>query len=107
MNEQPILLFFIILSIGIMIYLDVWKSKKAKVYKNDERWQLIKNKANDVANQSHYVVILLLAILQTISINHDLNITITLNRLMTYGMYFIGLRKLLELLALKYFDNQI
>lgn len=107
MNEQSILLFFIILSIGITIFLSVWKSKKETDYKNDERWQLIKNKANEASNQSHYIAIGLLGIVQTISINHDINITITLNRLMTYGIYFIGLRNLIELFALKYYDNQI
>ena len=107
MNEQTILLLFIILSIGITIFLYVWKSKKEIDYKNDERWQLIKNKANDVANKLNYILIVFLAIVQTISINYDINITFTLNRLMTYGIYFIGLRNAIELFALKYFDDQI
>lgn len=33
MNEQIILLFFIILSIGITIFLSVWKSKKKLIIK--------------------------------------------------------------------------
>lgn len=107
MNEQTILLFFIILSIVITIFLSVWKSKKEIDYKKDERWQLIKNKANEAANQSHYIVIVLLGIVQFISINFDINISITLNRLMTYAIYFIGLRNAIELFALKYFDEQI
>lgn len=40
--------------------------KKETDYKNDERWQLINNKANEASNQSHYIAIGLLGIVQTI-----------------------------------------
>ncbi|WP_304340288.1 hypothetical protein [Metaclostridioides mangenotii] len=107
MNEQIIILFFIILSTGITIFLYVWKAKKEIDYKKDERWQLIQNKANNTANYSNDILIVFIAIIETILIFYDINITITLNRLLTYGLCFIGLRNAIELLGLKYFDNQL
>lgn len=107
MNEQIILLLFLIPSAGITIFLPVWKSKKEIDYKKDERWQLIQNKANNAINQLNYILIVFLFIGQIISLNPDINITFTLNRLITYGIYFLGLRNAVELFALKYFDNQI
>ncbi|CEQ16429.1 hypothetical protein [Paraclostridium sordellii] len=108
MNEQIILLLFVIPSAGITILLPFWKSKKEIDYKKDERWQLIQNKANNTANYLNYILLILFIFIgQTISINSDINITFTLNRLCTYGVCFIGLRNAIELFALKYFDNKI
>ncbi|WP_279233071.1 hypothetical protein [Clostridium niameyense] len=41
MNEQTIILFFLIVGTGITLFLYVWKAKKDIDYKKDERWQLI------------------------------------------------------------------
>lgn len=107
MNEQSVFLFFIVLSGISIFYLDIWKAKKEVDYKKDERWQLIQNKANKVANSVNYILIILIFIGQAIVINSETEITITLNRLCTYGLCFIGLRSAIEIFALRYFDNQI
>lgn len=107
MMEQIIILLFMILSIGITIFLYVWKAKKEIDYKKDERWQLIQNKANNTANYLNYILIVLLAIGEMILIFSDINITLTLNRVLIYGLCFVGLRNVIELFALRYFDNQI
>ncbi|CEQ10425.1 MAG: hypothetical protein ACLUG9_05050 [Paraclostridium sordellii] len=108
MNEQIILLLFVIPSSGITILLPFWKSKKEIDYKKDERLQLIQNKANNTANYLNYILLILFIFIgQTISINSDINITFTLNRLCTYGVCFIVLRNAIELFALKYFENKI
>lgn len=107
MNEQISILFFIIFSLGITIFLYLWKVKKDMDYKKDERWQLIQNKANNTANYSNYILIILLAIGEVISIFYDINITLTLNRVLTYGVCFIGLRNAIELFGLIYFDKQL
>lgn len=108
MNEQIILLLFVIPSAGITIFLPFWKSKKEITYKKDERWQLIQNKANNAANYLNYILLILFIFIgQTISNNSDIEITITLNRLCTYGVCFLGLRNAVELFALRYFDNQM
>ena len=107
MNEQTIILFFIILGAGITLFLYIWKAKKEIDYKKDERWQLIQIKSNNAANYSNYFLIVLLAVLQTISLFSDIQITFTLNSLLTYGLLFICLRNTIELSALKYFDKKL
>ena len=108
MNEQHIFLLFLIPGAVITIYLPFWKAKKEVAYKKDERWQLIQNKANDVVNYLNYILLVLLIFVgQIITINYDIEITFTLNRLCTYGVCFIELRNMVELFALRYFDNRI
>lgn len=107
MNGQIIISIFIILSTGITIFLYMWKAKKEIDYKKDERWQLIQNKANNAANFSNYILIVFLAIGETILLFYNIDITLTLNRVFTYVLCFIGLRNAIELFSLKYFDNQL
>ncbi|WP_419724789.1 hypothetical protein [Terrisporobacter petrolearius] len=108
MNEQIIFLCFLIPGAGITIFLPSWKRKKEVAYKNDERWQLIQNKANNTVNMlTSTVFILALFIGQMISLNSNINITFTLNRICTYGVCYLGIRYGIELAALKYFDNKL
>ncbi|WP_346939946.1 hypothetical protein [uncultured Clostridium sp.] len=107
MNEQIIILFFMIIGTGITLFLYLWKAKKEIDYKKDERWQLIQNKANNTANYSNYILIVFLAVGEAILTFSDIQITLTLNRVLIYGVLFIGLRNGIELFALRYFDNQL
>ncbi|WP_195941022.1 hypothetical protein [Romboutsia sp. 1001713B170131_170501_G6] len=108
MNEQIIFLCFLIPGAGVTIFLPFWKGKKEVAYKKDERWQLIQNKANNIVNLlTSTVFIIALFIGEMISLNSDISITFTLNRLCTYGVCYLGLRNAIELAVLKYFDNKI
>lgn len=108
MNEQIIFLLLLIPGVGITIFLPIWKKKKEIAYKKDERWQLIQNKANDSVNQLNFIILVIfLFIGQIISLNYDIDITFTLNRLCTYGVCYLGLRNMTEVFALKYYDNKI
>lgn len=108
MNEQIIFLCFLIPGAGITIFLPFWKAKKEIAYKKDERWQLIQNKANNTVNQlSSTIFMLFFFIGGMISLNSDISITFTLNRLCTYGACYLGLRNAIELTTLKYFDNKM
>lgn len=106
MNEQTIILFFIILGAGITLFLYIWKAKKEIEYKKDERCLLIQNKANNAANYSNYFLIVLLAVGQTVSVFSDIQITFTLNRVLTYGVLFMCFHNTIELSALIYFDKR-
>ena len=107
MGEQIIILLFLIISTGVTTFLYVWKAKKEIDYKKDERWQLIQNKANNTANYLNHVLIIFSAIGEIILLFSDTNITLTLSRVLTYALCFVGLRNGIELFALRYFDNQI
>jgi hypothetical protein len=107
MNEQTIILFFLIAATGITLFLYIWKAKKSIEYKNDERWQLIQNKANNMANHSNNILILLLFAGNMVSLFYDIQITFTFNRVLVYGLLFVGLRNVIEVFALGYFDNRL
>lgn len=107
MNEQTIILCFLIVATGITLFLYVWKAKKQVDYENDERWQVIQNKANKATNYLNYILILLLAAGEMISLFSDIQITFTLNRILIYGILFIGFHNVIELFGLVYFDKKI
>ncbi|BCJ93436.1 hypothetical protein acsn021_10050 [Anaerocolumna cellulosilytica] len=107
MNEQTIILFFLIAATGITLFLYMCKAKKSIEYKNDERWQLIQNKANNMANHSNNILLLLLFAGNMVSLFYDIQITFTFNRVLTYGLLFVGLRNAIEVFALGYFDNRL
>ncbi len=107
MNEQTIILFFLIVGTGITLFLYLWKAKKKIDYKKDERWQLIQNKANNEANYLNYILIAVLAVGEAVSLFSDIQITVTLNRVLIYGVLFIAFRNTIELFALKYFDKRL
>lgn len=107
MNEQIIILFFLVVGTATTLYLYVWKAKKEMEYKKDERWQLIQLKANNTANISNYILILLIAAGDSILLFSKIEISISLNRVLTYCILFIALRNAIEFFALKYFDKQL
>lgn len=104
MNEQSILLIFLLLGLGVTIALYVFKAAKQLKYKGDERWQMIQVKANNIANLSNWILILILAILP---IFIDPYATFTLQRVITFGLIYIGIRNFIELAATFYFDKQL
>ncbi|WP_055667173.1 hypothetical protein [Desnuesiella massiliensis] len=107
MNEQTIILFFLIVGTSITLFLYLWKAKKHIDYKKDERWQFIQNKANNAANYLNYILIVFLAVGELVLLFSDIQITLTLNRVLIYGVLFIGLRNAIELFALRYFDKRM
>lgn len=107
MNEQITILLFLIAGTVITLFLYIWKAKKEIDYKKDERWQLIQLKANNMANYSNYLLIILLVIVDGLSQISYVQKTLTLNRVLIYGILFIALRNAIELFALRYFDKQM
>jgi cytochrome c biogenesis protein CcdA len=107
MNEQSIILIFLLVAAGITLFLYLWKAKKEIEYKKDERWQLLQNKANNAANSSNSILILLVAIGSVVSLFYDIQLTITFDRALIYVMIFIGLRNGIELFALRYLDKRM
>lgn len=106
MNEQIVVMVLVFIGLVISIVLPVWNSKKRKEYKNDERWQLIQNKANKAANFTHLILVVLLLVGCILSF-FDIEITFSLNNLITYGIIYILVRNIIELFTLMYFDKRI
>lgn len=106
-NKQSIFLFLIAFGTITTLCLYMLKSNRNVYYKNDERWHFIQNKANTVLYYLNQVLVVFVAVTYTIVTFYDIQITVTLNRIFTYIIIFIGLRNSIELFALKYFDKQI
>ena len=105
MNEQIIILIFLVLALGATLWLYILKAKKQVEYKGDERWLTIQLKANRSANIANWTLIILLAIATSVPLFIDIQIMFTLDRVILFGELFIGLRNLLELIAIMYFDK--
>lgn len=104
MNEQMILWFFIVIAAAATTWLGVLKSKKQRLYKGDERWQLIQLKANNTANLANAILLVLLAVLPFLVNNQA---TFTLQRVSIFALIYLGGRNLIELAATIYFDKQL
>lgn len=107
MTEQAIILVFLVLAVGATIWLYILKAKKEVVYKRDERWQMIQLKANQTSNIVNWILIVLVFVGTLIPLFNDTEIVFTLQRVIIFGEFFIGLRNLIELVAIKYFDKQL
>ena len=104
MNEQTILLIFLVAALGVTLWLYILKARKQMQYRGDERWAMIQLKANNAANVIHWIFILLIVVLPLFV---DSQTTFMLQRVMTFGLIYIGFRNLIELVATIYFDKQL
>ena len=103
MNEQTILLIFLVVALVVTLGLYFLKARKQMQYKGDERWKLIQLNANNAANISNTVLIILLVVLALFT---DSQMTFTLQRVVTFALIYIGIRNLIELIATIYFDKR-
>lgn len=79
MNEQIIILIFLVLALGATLWLYILKAKKQVEYKGDERWLTIQLKANQSANIANWTLIILLAIATSVPLFIDIQIMFTLD----------------------------
>ena len=103
MNEQTILLIFLVAALVVTLGLYFLKARKQMQYKGDERWKLIQLNANNAANISNTVLIILLVVLALFT---DSQMTFTLQRVVTFALIYIGIRNFIELVATIYFDKR-
>lgn len=104
MNEQTIFLIFLVSALAVTLGLYFLKAKKQMQYKGDERWKLIQLTANNAANISNTVLIVLIVVLPLLI---DSQTTFTLQRVVTFVLIYIGIRNLIELVATIYFDKRL
>ena len=107
MNDQLFILILLVLTVIATIWLYMLKAKKQIIYQGDERWQLIQLKANQIANIINWILIVLIFVGTIYPFFYNKEITFTLTRVTIFGMYFIGMRNLIELIALKYLDQRL
>ena len=64
-----------------------------------DSWEAVQNKANRTANCSHYILLLLLAVVDMVTLHSHVQMTFTLNRVMTIAVLYVAFRNILELSA--------
>ncbi len=104
MNEQIIILIFIVISLSATLRLYILKARNQIKYRGDERWQLIQLKACNAANIANGILVILLCILP-LFINSP--VTFTFQRVSVFGLIYLGIRNLIELTAVTYLDKQM
>ncbi|MFF2911966.1 DUF2178 domain-containing protein [Paenibacillus sp. NPDC057934] len=105
MNNQFLLLAVLII-LGICTFsLLSFKAVKATKYKNDERWQLVQNKANKIVLIYSYTIGIALCVGIVITTFLDSQFTMSLNNVLKYSLVAILLRYTIELFALRHFDK--
>lgn len=107
MSEQTIILIFLVITLAATLWLYLLKAKKEVAYKGDERWKLIQIKAGQTANIVNWILIVLLAAGVSYQLFADAQPVFTLQRVILFGELFIGLRNVIELAAMMYFDKRL
>ena len=107
MNDQIFILILLALTVIATMWLYLLKAKKQIIYKGDERWQMIQLKANQIANIANWILIVFIFGGTIFPFIYNKEITFTLTRVTIFGMYFIGMRNLIELVTIKYLDKRL
>ena len=107
MNDQIFILILLVLTVIATMWLYWLKAKKQINYKGDERWQMIQLKANQIANIANWILIVFIFGGTIYPFFSNKEITFTLTRVTIFGMFFIGMRNLIELVAIKYLDKRL
>lgn len=106
MKDQIFILIILVLTVTATMWLYMLKARKQIIYRGDERWQTIQLKANQIAGIVNWILIAFIFAGTVYPFFSDREITFTLARVTRLGMYFIGVRNLIELAALKYLDKR-
>lgn len=104
MNEQKILLIVLVAAVAVTIGLYVLKAIKQVRYRNDERWNQIQLRAIQIADIINWALVVFLFVLQMTA---KTNSSISISRLVTCGLIYFGLRNLLELCGIAFFDRSM
>ncbi|ASA25819.1 DUF2178 domain-containing protein [Paenibacillus donghaensis] len=98
----------VLVALGICtIALPCFQAVKVKEYRNDERWQLVQNKANHVAMYYYSALGFTICIGFSITVIFDIQFSIGLDRVLQYSLCAILLRNGIELFALRHFDRAL
>lgn len=103
---------FLGLAVIIILGFFVWKNdhirrERQTSYKNDERWQLILIKVNNVTIKFYKLISLLVLLGFFLGTVVDINIKVALSNILLVTAFVIMSRHIVEYFALKYYDKRI
>lgn len=105
MNEQIIILVLTVIALVSTLWLYIWRAVRQVQNENDERWVLVLLKAKKISELSDWLLILLVGILIAIPTIQD--VLFPLKRILLMGILFFGLRNLIELIGLIYYNRKL
>lgn len=107
MSQAMILSITILFLLGFFYSL-YYRQKKQMYYRNDERWKEIERNASKVGYNYFKNLVVLVAVGTTVLIfNPDLNIKISLQRVLYVAYLVIISGQFAEVIALKYYDKRM
>jgi len=104
---QGIMLTVNIIILGGIFYLHGYKNKKQVEYQDDERWQAIQDKAIKISYVYNDFLLVLVAFGSFITLLANLDIALSLSRVLMFATIALLSRNLIELIALHYYDSRI
>ncbi len=109
MNLKNVLTIIFVIFIGIFLfYTMLYLSKKQIEYKNDERWQFIQTKRNQVANLYYIIILSIATIAYVILSNSNKLIMIRLDKALECAFYILLFKmSFIDLFSVHYFDKHI
>lgn len=107
MTYQIVMIIVMVFVVVCTISLQLFKAVKITKYKNDERWKLVQNKANNAAMHYNNLLNLVVCIGLIVTLFTDIQFTISISNLLTYLLPILFMRDAIELAALRYFDKRL
>ena len=109
MLGKIITVFYAFSMIVFIILSENFNKSKTRKYKNDERWKLVKNKANTVILRYYSTISLNITLLYSINIfvPKQYLSNLSFKNFITIALYIVLFRYAVECLALKHFDRVI
>ncbi|AJS60518.1 hypothetical protein [Paenibacillus sp. IHBB 10380] len=104
--KTVMLVGFIVLGIGLFGNV-FYKAIKSAKYKNDERWQLIQNKANQVIIWYQGLITIVFGIILVVDILNPFQISLSVSNAVLYAFILLFLQYTIELIFLMYFDKSL
>lgn len=104
MYEQIFILICLVVALVATLWLYTLKAKKKMKYKDDERWNMVLLKAYENSQITLWLLIGVIIIAQSML---DSQTVFTLDRVICFGLIYIGIHNLIELISIYYFDKQL
>ncbi|RUT45535.1 hypothetical protein EJP82_14685 [Paenibacillus anaericanus] len=94
--------------LGVGLFGNVfYKASKSLKYKNDERWQLIQNKANQAIYWYQGLITIVFSIILAVDLFNPFQISLSVSNAILSAFMLLFLQHGIELISLIYFDKKL
>ncbi|MEO3947181.1 hypothetical protein [Gorillibacterium sp. CAU 1737] len=101
-------LLVVMLVLGVGLFSNVfYKAIKSVKYKNDERWQLVQNKANKAIYWYQGLITIVLAVVLVVDTLNPIQISLSVSNVALSAFMLLFLQHGIEFVFLMYFDKSL